>query len=102
MPNLDKQVVFYDPHPGIGGPIVKLPVPLKNLADALDGQTKTLNEAVGEIKQCLTSIPDSAIWVERGYIAVRISQGVSKHSWRLISFRYPHPRKNKKEAEYIS
>lgn len=81
---------FYDPHPGFGGAIVRLPQPFKAVADALDGQEMTVEEAMEEIRIAGDGLKYKIEVLDcDDYIGLRIREGedeYSLHSWRLIRY----------------
>lgn len=81
----DRTVTFYDPHPGIGGAAVPLPAIVKRIADALDGQTLPLNDAVA----CIQAVTRGQVFahVYDGWIQLTVGSGPPQHVWRVIRFR---------------
>ncbi|MEY4744604.1 MAG: hypothetical protein RL272_549 [Candidatus Parcubacteria bacterium] len=81
----DRIVTFFDPHPGYGGATAPLPVIVKRVADALDGQSLPLGAAVS----CLQAVATGRVWAETrgGWIALRVGDAPPMHLWRVIRFR---------------
>lgn len=80
-----RAVTFYDPHPGIGGAAVPLPVIMRRLAAALDGQTLSLDAALA----CLRAVAPGKVeaHLDRGWISFQVGDDIPRHMWRLIRFR---------------
>lgn len=84
---------FYDPHPGLLGAVVPIPSAVKRIANALNGKTLPLREAVAQLQA-----------VTRGRIEVVSSSGHQYirlwipgdgrpylgHCFRVIRFREVH------------
>src|SRR5512135_309702 len=81
----DRQVTFFDPHPGHGGAAVPMPAIVKRVADALDGQTLPLSAAVA----CLQAVAPGRVAAhdEHGWISLRIGDAAPSHLWRVIRYR---------------
>jgi hypothetical protein len=75
-------VKFYDPHPGIGGAAVPLPMAIKTLIDSYDGKEAQLSDLLEDVKK----IPGVVCWalLDDCYVACRINSGGYTHQWRLI------------------
>ncbi len=88
--NLKQKVTFYDPHPGFGGAIIPLPRPLKVIAEKLNGQNITLEEALGLIELAANKLAvhkEVSIVEDYKYISFRYGDGRAIHSFRLIRYR---------------
>jgi len=75
-------VKFSDPHPGIGGPSVSLPLDIKVVIDAYDGKEAEIADLLLE----LGKITGATCWanLEHRYISCRIVNDGYTHQWRLI------------------
>ena len=95
---------FYDPHPGIGGPIVPLPLSLKNVVDGLDGTRMPLDDALERIKRsggCGT-VKVRKIEHNSYMVVFDLAGGSLFHSWRLINFRVDEMPKNKAKPTEVT
>lgn len=81
----DRKVTFYEPHPGFGGAAVPLPSIVKRIADALDGQTLPLVDAVA----CIQAVTRGQVFAHEydGWIQLTVGSGPPQHVWRVIRFR---------------
>ena len=66
----DDIVTFYDPYPGCAGAAIPISGGVKEVGDALDGQTLPLREALERIR----AVTDGAVFpvLPHQYIALRI------------------------------
>ncbi|HSD12808.1 MAG TPA: hypothetical protein VLC10_04580 [Patescibacteria group bacterium] len=80
-----RQVTFFGPHPGVGGAAIPLPVVVKRVADALDGQTLPLRSAVA----CLQAVAPGTVYADAAHGAILLRMGAAPpmHLWRVIRFR---------------
>lgn len=90
----DTQVTLYDPHPGFAGAMIPIPAAVKRVADALDGQTLPLGEAVARIQAVTSGHVEAVTDIAHQYISLWIGAGSSPygqrwlgHSFRVIRFR---------------
>lgn len=84
--NLDEAKTFFDPHPGLMGASIPIPLRVKRVADQLNGKTMTLREALDEFKETT----DGEFTVREGAIFLKIKgDGVMYmwHLWRVIKYR---------------
>ncbi len=88
---------FYDPHPGVGGPKVPLPLSLKNAVDGMDGQRMPLDHALERIKRSggIGTVKVRKIEHNDYMILFELAEGGLYHVWRLINFRVDEITKNK-------
>ncbi len=91
----DLLVTFYNPHPGFAGAVIPIPTAVKRVADALDGQTLALGDAVARIQAVTRGRVE--IVASHGYIRLWIPADSSPygqrwlgHCFRVISFREAH------------
>lgn len=83
----DEPKHFYDPHPGVGGAAVPLPLPLKIAADGLSGKNVPVRQAI-EIFQTVAPYAEVRADERRGCIFLSIPFGNGgTHLWRIIRFR---------------
>lgn len=87
--NLNSVVTFFDPHPGLLGCPVPIPDAVKQVADALNGQSLLLAEAVERIQRAAGGEVEVAF--EHRHISFELP-GILRgcpctHSWRVIRFR---------------
>lgn len=75
-------VRFFDPHPGIGGATVPLPIEIKSIVDSFDGKEVEL----ADLLLALRKITEAICWasLEHRYISCRIVNQGYTHQWRLI------------------
>lgn len=86
--NLKQKITFYDPHPGVGGPVVPLPASIKKIADELQGKTMTLEEALARITPPANELNGSVnINDEFECVSFSYKNDVGTHHWRLIRYR---------------
>jgi len=85
--DLDAPRTFFDPHPGFAGAAIPIPGPVKKAADALDGQTLSLREAVARLRAA--GIGSIEVVPEFGYIGLCLKGGGrgAEHYFRVISYR---------------
>ncbi len=79
---------FFDPHPGFAGAAIPIPGPIKRVADALDGQTLSLKEAVSRLQA--VGIGTVEVVPEHDYIGLRLGDTSGRyvsHFFRVIRFR---------------
>lgn len=78
---------FYDPHPGFGGPVVRLPEILKQAVLKLDNKVLKIDEVVEDLIKVAKQF-DANIAIKEGMITatIKTSDGYI-HSWRLIRYR---------------
>lgn len=80
---------FYDPHPGIGGAAVPLPLPLKDAADGLAGKVMTVARAI-EILKAVAPTADIDDVAKYGFLMLKFRFGNGgMHAWRIIRYRAP-------------
>lgn len=81
-----RKVRLYDPHPGFAGAAIRIPEPVRLVANDLDGKTMTLKEAVGKIK----SVTNGKVFPseEHSFIALRLHNGGLIHMFRVLRFSY--------------
>ena len=84
-PDLDEKKTFYDPHPGFAGAAIPIPGPVKAAADALDGKSMTLREALAKIRA--TTNGSVEVVSKYGYIGLRLGGGHAEHFIRVIKYR---------------
>jgi hypothetical protein len=89
-------VTFYDPHPGLLGCLYRLPASVKVAADALDGQTLTLDEALARLREAAAGLPglfrvvehaDAIALYEGDPRAARAGEWRAVNCWRVIRFK---------------
>ena len=89
MPNdtdLDAVKTFYDPHPGFAGASIPIPGPVKKAAEALDGKTMSLRDAIALIQAATGGRVEDV--PKHGYIALRLGRaGSTEHLFRVIKYR---------------
>ncbi len=82
---------FYDPHPGTGGAIEPLPLPVKKVANKLSGQVLALNIALKRVQD----VTDGKVFakevkvdskIER-VVLLNLKYGGRIHCWRVLRFR---------------
>jgi hypothetical protein len=83
---MEKQVKFYNPHPGFGGALLPLPTSMKRLADSLDGQVMTLEQAIEKLTPAAKEL-DGILGIveEYRYIGFEFRKDMT-HSYRLIDY----------------
>jgi|GEM_PF-3894809 len=84
-----KKVKLYDPHSGIGGPIVPLPTLMKKTIDSLDNKELTLEEVVEELTPVAEKL-GGRIDIDKDYKFVGFSikeKNNVEHYWRLIRYK---------------
>lgn len=75
---------FYDAHPGIGGPSIKLPSAIKTVLDRYDDQAASISDLLNE----LNSLSLLVCWAEDGMIMGRLVENNGYiHVWRLLRYR---------------
>ncbi len=52
--DLDELKTFYDPHPGLRGAVLPIPLEVKKVAGRLNGKTLSLREALSKIREVTT------------------------------------------------
>lgn len=84
--DMGRKVRLYDPHPGFAGAAIRIPEPVRLVANDLDGKTMTLKEAVEKIK----SVTDGRVYPseEHSFIALRLHKGGLIHMFRVLRFSY--------------
>jgi len=75
---------FFDPHPGIGGPSVSLPLEIKAIIDAYADKKAEIADLLVD----LGKITGATCWadLEHRYISCRIINDGYTHQWRLIQW----------------
>ncbi len=96
--NMSKEVIFYDPHPGVGGALVPLPEYLRIIAHWLVGQTMTVQAAtdylIGTVeivglkqdqggRLIVISEEENCILAKMG----SFPEDLPCHCWRVIRFK---------------
>lgn len=82
----DKVYEFYDPHPGLAGCSVRIPEPIRLIANEISGSRMSLRQAVFLIRAATTGIVEAV--EDMGMITLRIEESTGQiHSWRVIRFR---------------
>lgn len=90
--NLNQEVELFDPHPGFAGAAIRIPQPIKEIADELDGKVMPLKEAVERLRGA--GIGEIKIVPDYQYIAltlgvVNLPGGeVPRHLFRVIRYRH--------------
>lgn len=85
---MEELVELYSPHPGFGGALVPLPKSMKEIANALDGQTMTLEEAMKKITLVAEKLGGSAeISKNYEFISFEFGGRTVTHSYKLIKYR---------------
>ncbi len=85
--SLKKVFEFYDPHPGFGGAVVRLPEEMKKVADELNGRKISLEEALGNFNSVVEKI-GGYIEIQSSYLAFRYDEkNGRKHCFRLIRYK---------------
>lgn len=80
---------FYDPHPGIGGAAVPLPLPLRVVADGLAGKVMSVARAI-EILKAVAPTAEIDNLADKGMIMLKFHFGNGgMHAWRIIRYRAP-------------
>jgi len=91
--NLDKYVVFYDPHPGLAGSAMPLPKEIKNIVKNINRETHTLRSVINDIKKVkkgeVSIYGDSIMLIITREIGTGENKEIRKYSFRLISFKEP-------------
>lgn len=97
------EVLFYDAHPGLMGCPVRLPAPIKKIADELNGMPYSLSKAVSLFEKAAKKLKyvnpeikvrlrgDNGYYVsDINWIGLKVQVGQEKypcHSWRVICFK---------------
>lgn len=80
---------FYDPHPGVGGAAVPLPLPLKVVADGLAGKNLSVALAI-EILKAVAPTAEVDDLADKGILMLKFHFGNGgMHAWRIIRYRTP-------------
>lgn len=83
---MQREVKFYDPHPGFGGAIVPLPKPMYRAACELDGQTATVEKTLEKLRPLAERL-NGSVEDSRGFILFEYRAGGLTHGFRLIRYR---------------
>ena len=86
--DMDKLRVFYDPHPGFAGAAVPIPQKIKQVADALSGQTMSLREAVKRLRA--TQVGLIEVVPDRNFIRLSLTDPTGRyvaHIFCAIKYR---------------
>ena len=87
-----RNVILYDPHPGIGGALVPLPQPMKQAADRLNGTCMKLEDALTQLEPIAQSVNGDVHlsirdrFIGFGYCSMT-PLGKARHLYRLIRYR---------------
>ena len=85
---MEELVELYSPHPGFSGALVPLPKSMKEIANALDGQTMTLEEAMKKITPVAEKLGGSVETPKNHkFISFEFGGRTVTHSYRLIKYR---------------
>lgn len=84
-----KNVVFYDPHPGVGGAAVPLPIPVRDFIKNFDGRELPLEEVVDSLTLLASSYNGTIEVVEQyNYLGLRIDGREGEtHYYRLLRYK---------------
>ena len=86
--DMEKLRVFYDPHPGFAGAAVPIPQKIKQVADALSGQTMSLREAVKRLRAVRVGQID--VVAEPNFIRLSLTDSGGRyleHAFCVIKYR---------------
>ena len=84
--DLGKNYTFFDPHPGFLGAAIPIPPAIKAVADAMNGQTMTLNDAL--IKLRAPGIGTIRVVAQYKYVGLWLGRpGTTEHLFRVIRYR---------------
>ncbi|MBI4738975.1 hypothetical protein HY772_05450 [Candidatus Woesearchaeota archaeon] len=89
MPDLKKEVLLYDAHPGFAGAVIPLPYHMKKIARQLEGKVMSLEETIEIISPIANEAGGTLEIVEKyKFIGFRV-QGASgrEHYFRLIRYK---------------
>jgi hypothetical protein len=83
----DELKEFYAPHPGVGGAAVRLPRPIKAVADGLAGKRMSVSEAIGLFRAVAPTAEIEDIAREK-FIMLKFHFGNGgMHAWCVIRYR---------------
>ncbi|MBN2052044.1 hypothetical protein JW756_00915 [Candidatus Woesearchaeota archaeon] len=84
-----QKVKLYNPHPGIGGALLPLPKPMKDIADKLNRKSMSLDKAIEMISQVAKKVGGQvAVVEEHKYIRFQIKEPNNYvHVYRLICYK---------------
>ena len=90
-PDMDLPQTFFDPHPGFAGAAIPIPGAIKKVADALNGQTLPLKEALARLRA--VGIGEIGVVAKYAFITLRLYSGPNQpeHFFRVIRYRRPRP-----------
>ena len=85
-------MIFYDPHPGVGGAAAPLPHVVQTAARALDGKAMTVDAAITALKTAVATLkqalPGSKVEDIGGAITLKMhGASGSTHCWCVIRYR---------------
>lgn len=80
---------FSDPHPGVGGAVIPLPVSLKLAAKEIDQQVLKLDDVIQKFREVGFKLnANIAINLDYKMITAKLNYPDGTiHSWRLISYQ---------------
>lgn len=86
-PWMDTTYTFFDPHPGFAGAAIRIPEPIRLIANELDGKTMSLRDAVKRIESA--GIGKVNVVPKYTYIALWLGSDPNKrqHMFRVIRYR---------------
>jgi len=86
---MSREIKLYDPHPGIGGALLPLPKPMRDIAEKLNGQSMSLEEVIKMISPVAEKVGGKVAVVEKhGYISFQIKDSHNRiHLYRLLCYK---------------